>query len=73
LVIIPYIARPSETMRRGGGGVGLKTVFAANDTLKKRFTHRKPTEEKQGKLLVYRITCDCGAKYVGKTCRPQEK
>jgi hypothetical protein len=47
-------------------------MFAENDTLKKRLTHVKPKGDKQEKDLVYRIPCECGAKYVGETGRPLE-
>jgi hypothetical protein len=72
VLTIPYIAGLPEAIRRKGGNVGIKTVFAANDTLKKRLTHVKPKGEKQEKDLVYRILCDCGVKYVGETGRPLE-
>jgi hypothetical protein len=55
---IPYIAGLSEAIRREVDKVGIKTVFAANDTLKKRLTHVKPKGDKQEKDLVYRIPCE---------------
>jgi hypothetical protein len=70
VVTIPYIAGLSEAIRREGEKVGIKTVFAANGTSKKRLTHVKPKGDKQEKDLVYRILCECGAKYVGETGRP---
>jgi hypothetical protein len=72
VVTIPYIAGLSEAIRREGDKVGIKTVFAANDTLKKRLTHVKPKGDKQEKDLVHRIPCECGAKYVGETGWPLE-
>jgi hypothetical protein len=47
-------------------------VFASNDILKKRLTHVKPKGDRQEKDLIYRIPCECGAKYMGKTGRPLE-
>jgi hypothetical protein len=38
-VVIPYVACLSEAIRRADDEVGVKTVFSANDTLKKRLTH----------------------------------
>jgi hypothetical protein len=67
VVAIPYIAGLSEAIRREGEKVGLKTVFTANDTLKKRLTHLKPKGSEKDKDLVYTIPCECGAKYVGET------
>ena len=69
VVTIPYIAGLSEAIRREGEKVGLKTVFAAKDTLKKRLTHLKPKGEGKDKNLVYKIPCHCGANYVGETGR----
>ena len=69
MVAIPYIAGLSEAIRREGEKVGLKTVFAANDTLKKRLTHVKPKGENKYKNLVLKIPCNCGANYVGETGR----
>ena len=49
--------------------MGLKTVFAAKDTLKKRLTHVKPKGIGKEKNLVYKIPCQCGANYIGETGR----
>jgi hypothetical protein len=49
VVTVPYIAGLSEAIRREGEKVGTKTVFAANDTLKKRLTHFKPKGENKRK------------------------
>jgi hypothetical protein len=52
VVTITYIAGLSEAIRREGEKVGIKTVFAANDTLKKRLTHIKPKGDKKEKDLL---------------------
>jgi hypothetical protein len=49
VVTIPYIAGLSEAIRSEGDNEGIKTVFAANDTLKRRLTHVKPKGDKPGK------------------------
>jgi hypothetical protein len=51
--------------------VGIKTIFNANDTIKKRLTKVKP-KQNNNKDVIYRITCQCGAEYIGETCRPVE-
>jgi hypothetical protein len=74
VVVIPYVAGLSEAIRRAGDEVGVKTVFSANDTLKKRLTHVKPKSNTSEKELIYRIPCECGSKskYIGETGRPLE-
>jgi hypothetical protein len=67
VVVIPYVAGLLEAIRRAGDEVSVKTVFSANDTLKKRLTHVKPKSNTREKELIYRIPCKCGAKYIGKT------
>jgi hypothetical protein len=54
----------SEAIRRVGNTVGIKTVFSSGDTLKKRLTHVKPKGEGKEKDLIYKIPCECGAKYI---------
>jgi hypothetical protein len=48
-VVIPYVAGVSEAIRRAGDEVGVKTVFSANDTLKKRFDSCETQEQYEGK------------------------
>jgi hypothetical protein len=62
--------RLSEAIRREGEKVGIRTVFTASDTLKKRMTHVKPKGKIKDKEVVYRIPYECGTKYVGETGRP---
>jgi hypothetical protein len=45
VVVIPYVAGLSEAIRRAGDEVGVRTVFSANDTLKKGLTHVKPKSD----------------------------
>lgn len=72
MVIIPYVAGLSEAIRRVGEEVGIKTVFSATDTLKKRLTHVKPKSKQRDKDVIYKIPCECGAQYIGETGRPLE-
>jgi hypothetical protein len=71
-VFLPFVSNISEAIRRAGDEVSVKTVFSANETLKKRLTHMKPKSNTGEKELIYRIPCECGAKYIGKTGRPLE-
>jgi hypothetical protein len=41
-------------------------------TLKKRLTHVKPKRNTREKEVIYRIPCECGAKYIDETGRPLE-
>jgi hypothetical protein len=70
LVVIPYVSGLSEAIRRAGDAVGIKTVFSAGDTLKKKLTHVKHKSTNREKEGIYKIPCECGAKYIGKTGRP---
>jgi hypothetical protein len=72
VVVIPYVAGLSEAIRRAGDEVSVKTVFSANDKLKKRLTLLKPNSNTSEKELIYRIPCECEAKYIGETGRPLE-
>jgi hypothetical protein len=69
VVAVPYIAGLSEAIRREGEKVSSKVVLTANDTLKRRLTHLKPKGSEKDKDLVYKVPCECGAKYVGETGR----
>jgi hypothetical protein len=73
VVVIPYVTGLSEAIRKAGDEVGVKTVFSANDTLKKRLTHVKPKSNTRKKELIYRIPYECGAKYIGETGRPLDR
>jgi hypothetical protein len=70
-MVIPYVKRLSESIRRAGNEVGIKTIFSANDTIKKRLTKVKP-KQNNNKEVIYRIPCQCGAEYIGETGRPIE-
>jgi hypothetical protein len=50
--------------------VVIKTVFSSGDTLRKRLIHVKPKRKDKEKGLVYKIPCECCAKYIGETGRP---
>jgi hypothetical protein len=70
LVVIPYVAGLSGAIRKVGDTVGIKTVFSSGDTLKKRLTHVRPKGKGKEKDLIYKIPCECEAKYIGETGRP---
>jgi hypothetical protein len=68
-MVIPYVKGLSESIRRAGNKVRIKTIFSAKDTIKKRLTKVKPTQD-TNKEVSYRIPCQCGAEYIGETGRP---
>jgi hypothetical protein len=72
VVVIPNVAGLSKAKRRAGDEVGIKTGFLFSDTLKKRLTHVKPKQNILEKEVIYKIPCECGANYIGKTGRPLE-
>jgi hypothetical protein len=43
--------------------LGITTVFSSGDTLKKSLTRVKPKGKGKEKDLIYKIPCECGAKY----------
>ena len=70
-VVIPYVNRTSEAIRRVLTPLSIRTCFKPQTTLKNILTHVKdpvPPEEKTG--VVYKVPCsDCQATYVGQTGR----
>jgi hypothetical protein len=66
-VVIPYESGLSEAIRRADEAVGIKTVFSAGDILKKNLTHVKPKSTNREKYVIYKIPCECDAKYIGET------
>jgi hypothetical protein len=64
VIVILYVAGLSEAIRRAGDEVGIKTVFSASDTLKKRLTHVKSKQNGLEKEVIYKIPCECGANYL---------
>ena len=70
-VVIPYVNRTSEAIRRVLTPLSIRTCFKPQTTLKNILTYVKdpvPPEEKTG--VVYKVPCsDCQATYVGQTGR----
>jgi hypothetical protein len=66
VMVIPYVKGLSESIRRAGNEVGIKNIFSAKDTIKKRPTKAKP-KQNNNKEFIYRIPCQCGAEYIGET------
>jgi hypothetical protein len=60
----------SEAIRRVGNTVEIKWVFSSGDTLKKRFGHMKPKGKGKDNDIIYKLPCECGAKYIGETGKP---
>ena len=70
-VVIPYVNRTYEAVRRVLAPLGIRTYFKLHKTFKNLLTRVKDPvapEEKAG--VVYRVPCgDCPATYVGQTGR----
>jgi hypothetical protein len=45
-MVIPYVKGFSESIRHAGNEVGIKTIFSAKDTIKKRLTKVKSKQNK---------------------------
>jgi hypothetical protein len=71
VMVIPYEKGLSESIRRAGNEVGIKTIFSAKDTIKKRLTKVKP-KQNNNKEVIYKIPCQHGAEYIGETGRNVE-
>jgi hypothetical protein len=66
VMVIPYVNGLSESIRRAGNEVGVKTIFCAKDAIKKILTKVKP-KQNTNKEFIYRIPYQCGAEYIGDT------
>ncbi|GFG33694.1 hypothetical protein Cfor_02438 [Coptotermes formosanus] len=68
-IAIPYIRGISENFKRTGERFNIKTVFKA--TLANFFRKTKPNIDTLDRSqCIYRIACECGTEYIGKTGRP---
>jgi hypothetical protein len=66
VVVILYVAGLSEAIRRAGDEVGIKTVFSASDTLKKRLSHVQPKQNGLEKEVIYKIPVNVEPTILGK-------
>lgn len=71
--VLPYVNGLSEQLRRCLQSQGIRAVFKSETTLRSRVVRPKnlanPTTQDG---VVYRIPCECGKVYIGKTGRPMQ-
>ena len=69
---IPYVRGISETIHKivkKCCGDKLQVVYSCKNTLRKMLSHVKPKQKPLLKNCVYKIECECAAKYIGQTTR----
>jgi hypothetical protein len=73
-IVLPYIKKTAEKIRRECSKLNIRAVFKSSDTIGKRLTKVKPRQQTlETKNCIYSLECKCGKKYIGETCRPLEK
>jgi hypothetical protein len=71
-IVLPYVPRLSEKIRRIAGRKNIRTVFTSRDTIKSRLVRFKPKMKPINKDVIYAIPCECGKLYIGETGRTLE-
>ena len=73
-VVLPYIPKTSETLKRIFKTHNIRCSFQSKDTLRKALSKPKDiVEEERQNNIVYKIPCgDCPATYIGETKRSFE-
>jgi predicted GIY-YIG superfamily endonuclease len=69
---IPYVRGISESIQKivkKCCGDKLRVVYSCKNTLRKMLSHVKPKQKPLLKNCVYKIECECKAKYIGQTTR----
>ena len=73
-VVLPYIKRVSEPLRRHLQQQGICTVFKSDTTLRSRLVRPKdPADPNKQDGVVYKIPCTCGKVYIRETGRPMQE
>ena len=73
-VVLPYIKRVSEPLRRHLQQQGICTVFKSDTTLRSRLVRPKdPADTNKQDGVVYKIPCTCGKVYIRETGRPMQE
>ena len=73
-VVLPYIKRVSEPLRRHLQQQGICTVFKSDTTLRSRLVRPKdPTDPNKQDGVVFKIPCTCGKVYIRETGRPMQE
>ena len=68
--VLPYIKGVSEVLRRCLQQQGVRTVFKSDTTLRSHLVRLKDAlEPTKQDGVVYKIPCECGKVYIGKTGR----
>jgi len=72
--VLPYVQGVSESLRRCLEQQGIRTVFTSDTTLRPHLVRLKDTVNptKQDGVL-YRIPCECGRVYIGKTGKSMQE
>ena len=71
--VLPYIKGVSEVLRRCLQQQGVRTVFKSDTTLRSHLVRPKDTlEPTKQDGVVYKIPCECGKVYIGKTGRAMQ-
>ena len=73
-VLLPYIKRVSEPLRRHLQQQGICTVFKSDTTLRSRLVRPKdPADPNKQDGVVFKIPCTCGKVYIRETGRPMQE
>ena len=68
VAVLPYAQGVSEPLRRCLEPQGIRTVFKTETTLRSHLVRHKDTVDPANQDgVVYRISCECGKVYIGKT------
>ena len=71
-IVLPYIPRLSEKIKRIGNKYNIRVVFNSKETIKSKLVNFKPKSKKSPKEIIYNIPCECGKSYIGETGRTVE-
>ena len=73
-VVLPYIKRVSEPLRRHLQQQGICTVFKSDTTLRSRLVRPKdPADPNKQDGVVFKIPCTCGKVYIRETGWPMQE
>jgi len=72
-IVLPYIPRLSEKIKKLGNKNNIRVVFKSKETIKSKIVNFKPKSKKLSpKEVIYNIPCECGKSYIGETGRTVE-
>ena len=71
--VLPYVKGLSEQLRRCLRQQGVRAVFKSKTTLRSQLVRPKDAvDPAKQDGVVYKIPCECGKVYIGKTGRPMQ-